>query len=149
MSLLDYTGPIYRQTKKKFFLEDECKILIESELQVDSMASKAVNVRFICTLQYSIFKYSVGFWSHARVFSFFNSFVVSYERLIWLTRLLFYALMVSLWYPPTRVSDANSSPVISVELCPGNAQGVMGKRKPLFPPCALRRGLGRVSSECL
>ena len=70
MSLLDYTGPIYRQTKKKFFLEDECKILIESELQVDSMASKAVNVRFICTLQQSIFKYSVGFWSHARVFFF-------------------------------------------------------------------------------
>ena len=53
MSLLAYTGPIYRQTKKKFLLEDECKILIESELQVDSMASKAVNVRFICTLQYS------------------------------------------------------------------------------------------------
>ena len=53
MSLLAYTGPIYRQTKKKFLLEDECKILIESELQVDSMASKAVNVMFICTLQYS------------------------------------------------------------------------------------------------
>ena len=148
MSLLAYTGPIYRQTKKKFLLEDECKIWIESELKADWMASKAVNVRFICTLQYSIFKYSVGFWSHARVI-FFNSFVVSYELLIWLTSLLSYAVLVSLWYPPTRVSDANSSPVISVELCPGNAQGVMGKRKPLFPPCALRRGLGRVSSECL
>ena len=29
MSLLAYTGPIYRQTKKKLLLEDE------SELQVD------------------------------------------------------------------------------------------------------------------
>ena len=57
MSVLAYTGPIYRQTKKKFLLEDE------SELQVDWMASKPVNFRFIR----SPGQYSVGFWSHAKV----------------------------------------------------------------------------------
>ena len=40
MSLLAYTGSIYRQTKKTFPLEAECKILIESELQVDWMGQK-------------------------------------------------------------------------------------------------------------
>ena len=57
MNLLAYTGPIYRQTKKKFLLEDE------SELQVDWMASKPVNFRFIRSPS----QYSVGFWSHAKV----------------------------------------------------------------------------------
>ena len=118
MSLLAYTGPIYRQTKKKFLLKDE------SEPQVDWMASKAVNFRFIRTLS----QYSLGFWSHAKVFC------LNFLRgIIWTTHLIIKAFNLSVYgihvVSTNRVSDANYSSVISVELCPGKAQGVMGRRK--------------------
>ena len=88
MSLLAYTGPIYRQTNKEtFLLEDECKILIDCELQVDWVASKAGNVRFICILSQCLSLYLfLRFLLSRKNFFFKIFFAVSYELLIWLTR---------------------------------------------------------------